>query len=415
MLRTLFITLLAAASCGVTYATGTQEFTVTGKIDGLQAGDTLRFERVILPGWTYEHAFDIIASEPGTFRYNGTQEHDQYYLMSYFPKIGEAKQCDRRGKTLIVTDGDKIGMTGTADEIYYCTLNGGIYDDPLLAEYLRLDDSVGQVRGSYMRLGMEAFQRKDTATGLEYERKFNLFYENNPGVERASKARNAYKEANPQSSLHLLIDRISSLSYTPTEVAKAAYDAFSPELKASYYGQMYARQMANMERLAKGRPAPDFSLVTTEGKTAARDDYKGSYLLIYHWGMCPGSIYIDGQVRELYGKYKGKGMEMLGLTESVATIRQVYEGLPIDKKTAGPGVDDIRPVLAGMLEHPWTEVELETGHPANKAIMEAYNFAGWPFFVLIGPDGSIQARGFTDAFFEAKGILDKELGGEKAE
>ncbi|MCC8061957.1 MAG: redoxin domain-containing protein, partial [Rikenellaceae bacterium] len=297
----------------------------------------------------------------------------------------------------------------------YCTLSGGIYDDQLLAEYLRLDDSVGQVRGSYMRLGMEAFQRKDTATGLEYERNFNLFYENNPGVERASKARNAYKEANPQSSLYLLIDRISSLSYTPTEVAKAAYDAFSPELRASYYGQMYARQMANMERLAKGRPAPDFSLVTTEGKTAARDDYKGSYLLIYHWGMCPGSIYIDGQVRELYGKYKEKGLKMLGLTESVATIRQVYEGLPEDKKTAGPGVDDIRPVLAGMREHPWTEVELETGHPANKEIMEAYNFAGWPFFVLIGPDGSIQARGFTDAFFEAKGILDKELGGEKTE
>lgn len=415
MLRTLFITLLAAASCGVTCAAGTQEFTVTGKMDGLQAGDTLRFERVILPGWTYEPAFDIIASEPGMFSYKGTQEHDQYYLMSYFPKTGEAKQCDRRGKTLIVTDGDKIGMTGTADEIYYCTLSGGIYDDQLLAEYLRLDDSVGQVRGSYMRLGMEAFQRKDTATGLEYERNFNLFYENNPGVERASKARNAYKEANPQSSLYLLIDRISSLSYTPTEVAKAAYDAFSPELRASYYGQMYARQMANMERLAKGRPAPDFSLVTTEGKTAARDDYKGSYLLIYHWGMCPGSIYIDGQVRELYGKYKEKGLKMLGLTESVATIRQVYEGLPEDKKTAGPGVDDIRPVLAGMREHPWTEVELETGHPANKEIMEAYNFAGWPFFVLIGPDGSIQARGFTDAFFEAKGILDKELGGEKTE
>ena len=415
MLRTLFITLLAAASCGVTCAAGTQEFTLTGKIDGLQAGDTLRFERVILPGWTYEPAFDIVASEPGTFSYKGTQEHDQYYLMSYFPKTGEAKQCDRRGKTLIVTDGDKIEMTGTADEIYYCALSGGIYDDPLLAEYLRLDDSVGQVRGSYMRLGMEAFQRKDTATGLEYERKFNLFYENNPGVERAGEARNAYKEANPQSSLYLLIDRISSLSYTPPEVAKAAYAAFSPELKASYYGQMYARQMANMERLAKGRPAPDFSLMTTEGKTAARDDYKDSYLLIYHWGMCPGSIYIDGQVRELYGKYKGKGLKILGLTESVATIRQVYEGLPEGKKTAGPGVDDIRPVLAGMLEHPWTEVELETGHSANKTIMEAYNFAGWPFFVLIGPDGSKQARGFTDAFFEAKSILDKELGGEKAE
>ena len=64
-----------------------------------------------------------------------------------------------------------------------------------------------------------------------------------------------------------------------------------------------------------------------------------------------------------------------------------------------------------MLEHGWTEVEVETDCPENKALLESYKCSGWPFFVLIGPDGTIRARGFSEAFFAARGILDKELGG----
>ena len=72
-------------------------------------------------------------------------------------------------------------------------------------------------------------------------------------------------------------------------------------------------------------------------------------------------------------------------------------------------------VLAGMLEHGWIEAELETGHPENRQIMETYAIEGWPFFVLIGPDGTILARNYTNAFYRAKKILDKELGGTAAE
>jgi len=47
--------------------------------------------------------------------------------------------------------------------------------------------------------------------------------------------------------------------------------------------------------------------------------------------------------------------------------------------------------------------------------METYAIEGWPFFVLIGPDGTILARNYTNAFYQAKKILDKELGGTAAE
>ncbi len=409
MNRLFSFALFSVAAVGTT-ASAQQKFTLTGRIDGLQTGDTLRFERVIHPDWEREFAFDVVVGQPGTFQYRGKQEHDQHYLMTYLPKEGKAPRCDRSGKEVIVTGGDRIRFSGTADEIYYCALGGGIYDDPLLAETLRLEDSLGMIRGKYLRLAMEAYERKDSAAVREFEQKFNSFYQNNPGVERSRAARKAYAVAHPDGTLYLLIENIPSIAYKPIGESKAAYAAYSPELKAGYYGRLYAETLAGMERLADGQPAPDFSVVTVAGETATKKDYQGGYLLIYHWGLCPGSIYIDGQVRELYDKYKGKGLEVMGLTESVAAIRQVYDGLPKDKKTPSAGVEDMRPVLAGMLEHPWTEVEVETDHPDNRSLMDAYKFSGWPFFVLIGPDGTIKARGFTDAFFKARTLLDEKLG-----
>ena len=365
--------LTMTAACA--YARG---FRLEGRIEGLQAGDTLRFERILLPSWKYGPGFDVVVRKPGAFRYRGKSEHDQYYLMTYRPKAGRAAAGDRGGKPVIVRPGDRIGMTGSTDAIYYS-------------------------------------ERNDTAASREWGGKFNRFYNGNPGVERKDMLRKAYEAANPHGSLYLLIDRIPKLSYTPAKEAHKFYKTLSEGLKTSYFGQMYADCMARMEQLAEGKPAPDFTLTTTEERTVAKADFKGRYLLLYHWGLCPGSIHIDRQVSDLFEKYKDKGLQVVGLTESIADIRSVYESLPAGKKTPSPGVDDMRPVLAGMLEHGWIEAELETGHPENRQIMETYAIEGWPFFVLIDPDGTILARNYTNAFYQAKKILDKELGGTAAE
>lgn len=392
-----------------------QAFRLEGRIEGLQAGDTLRFERILLPAWQYGPGFDIVVRKPGAFRYRGESEHDQYYMMTYRPKAGKAAAGDRGGKPVIIRPGDRIGITGTTDAIYYSRLSGGVYDDPALSTLLEVSDSLGHIRGRYLENARAASERNDTEANREWSDKFNRFYDGNPGVERQKMLRKAYEAANPHGSLYLLIDKIPMLSFTPTEEARKIYETLSEALKTSYYGRIYADQMENMERLAEGQPAPDFTLTTTEGRRIAKADFEGRYLLIYHWGLCPGSIYIDRQVHDLFEKYRDKGLEVLGLTESIAAIRSVYESLPADEKTPSAGVDDMRPVLADMLKHEWIEAEVETGHPENRQIMEAYAISGWPFFVLIGPDGIIRARNYTNAFFQAKQILDGELGGTAAQ
>lgn len=401
-----FAALLAMAACS-----RMQSFELRGRIDGLQVGDTLRFERVLLPESNSEPAFDVVIEERDVFRYRGEQEHDCRYRMTYHPKTGEAVAADRRGKSMIVTGGDRIALTGAADEIYYCTLGGGIYDEPALAELLSVEDSLGRIRSGYVVSARAAYERGDKAEGRRWEELFNRFYAGNPGIARKRALEENYRRSHPQGTLYLLVERIPSVAYRPLAESRAFYEALCEELKASYFGGVYADCLNRMERLSVGRPAPDFSLVTTEGRTISNADFAGGYLLFYHWGLCPGSIGIDAQVRDLYAACKDRGLRVVGLTESIDAIRCVYEGMPADEKipSAG-GVTDMRSVLAGMLAHGWPEVEVETGRPENGRILTDYAIEGWPTFVLIAPDGKIAARGFAKAFFSAKKILDDALG-----
>ena len=357
MKKALILTVfLAAVTAQVLQARG-QRFTISGKIDGIVKGDTLRFGRITLPGWEIEHAFDIVVEKDGEFKYKGTQEHDQFYLMEYFPADGAAPVCDRMGKDMVISGGDHITMDGTRDEIYYCTLGGGIYKDPALSAYLRASDSLDTARGSYARKIEEANAAGDHETAAMYGEKFNTFYNGNPGVERVRKLRKEYFDSNTGGNIFTLVEYISSMDYTPIETLKKQFDGFSRETRDSWYGKVYQKRMNSVEAISIGNQAPDFTLTMTDGSTVSKDGFSGKYLLIYHWGM-----------------------------------------------------DDFKATLNGMLNHPWPDAELDTGHPENRKVSDMFLISGWPFFIFIGPDGKILARDFSEAFDKAKKILEEKFG-----
>ena len=76
---------------------------------------------------------------------------------------------------MIVTCGDRITLTGTAEAIYYCTLGGGIYDDLALSELLYVADSLGRIRSGYSENARAVFARGDQAEGRRWNELFNRF------------------------------------------------------------------------------------------------------------------------------------------------------------------------------------------------------------------------------------------------
>ena len=387
-----------------------QKFTISGKIDGIVKGDTLRFRRITLPGWATGQAFDIVVKKDGKFKYRGVQEHDQFYLMEYFPAEGEAPVCDRMGKNLVISGGDRITMDGIRDEIYYCTLGGGIYKDPALSVYLCASDSLDAVRGSYVRKIEEANAAGDHEIAAMYGEKFNKFYDDNPGAGRVSRLRKEYFDSSTGGNIFTLVEYISRMDYTPIETLRKQFDGFSRETRDSWYGKIYEKRMNAVEAISIGNQSPDFTLTMTDGSTVSRDGFSGKYLLIYHWGMCPGSLHIDRYVQDLYSRYHGRGLEVIGITESVQKIYNIWEETEEGASVPSLGIDDLKATLDGMLNHPWPDAELETGHPENRQVSDMFLISGWPFFIFIGPDGKILARDFSEAFGQAKKILEEKFG-----
>ena len=126
--------------------------------------------------------------------------------------------------------------------------------------------------------------------------------------------------------------------------------------------------------------------------------------------MCPGSLHIDRYVQDLYSRYHGRGLEVIGITESVQKIYNIWEETEEGASVPSLGIDDLKATLDGMLNHPWPDAELETGHPENRQVSDMFLISGWPFFIFIGPDGKILARDFSEAFGQARKILEEKFG-----
>lgn len=377
-------------------------FSIKGEISGLIPGDTLVFERIALPNWDMESAFDVIISEPDRFFYKGLHPHTQYYLMTYKPVSGKAPEADRRGLTLLIKN-EEITISGVADYIYYSMLNGGIYDDPGYQQIMELDNSLGMRRGDYSRLMNEARDLGDTLKMKEYLDKFNSYHIDHKGdYEKLRKLEKEFFEEFLSSEL-AVIEMLQRVSNTSMDKLLSSYEKMNSDIQESYYGNILKRQIDRRLSLEPGNDAPGFELITIDNNKISLDDLKGFYVLIYHWGLCPGSVMIDGDVIRLYQKYKDK-LKVVGVTESIDMIRGVNEDTKPGDKFFGV---EFKPVLENMLIHPWYDVEKTE---SNKRIADDYFFGGYPFFVFISPEGKIIARGFHDAFYKAKEVMETEFG-----
>lgn len=395
-------TILTLLVCFITFSGNATPFKIEGEIKGLMPGDTLFFERVTFPDFKRYFAFNVIVEKQDEFSYNGSHDHIDYYSMTYKPISGEVIGSDRMAMSLLIENGT-THLIGTTAQIYYCRLEGGLYINELLQEVLHLEDSLGKERGSFGRLIEEAYTLKDTVKGKEYEDKFNSFHFNHKDeFQKLSSLRNEFYDKYP-SSEHTIIDALQRVNSAPFETTKEKYDKMSEKARNSHFGKTVKQELDKIGALQPGEKAPYFHLIGLNGEEITLKECAGSYVLIYHWGLCPGSLMIDSKVIELHNKYKDN-LIVIGVTDRIEDIKSMYEKTPPGSKLMNI---ELKPVLENMLAHPWFDAEKTDG---NEKIEKDYAFAGLPFFVLISPEGKILVRDFTKAFYTAKEKLEANLG-----
>ena len=398
-MRKIIFTLLV---CFITFSGNAMSFKIEGKIKGLMPGDTLSFERITLPGFSRDLVFNVIVEKQDEFTYNGSQKDIGYYMMTYKPIIGEAISGDRGGITMLVKDGT-TRLIGTTAQIYYCRLEEGLYKNELLQEVMHLEDSLGKERGNFGRLIEEAYALKDTVKAKEYADKFNSFHFNHK--EEFQKLSSLWKEFYDKypSSEHTIINALQMVNAAPFENTKEKYEKMNSEAQNSHFGKTLKQELDKIAALQPGEKAPDFHLIGLDGEELTLEECAGSYVLIYHWGLCPGSFMIDSKVIELQNNYKDH-LIVIGITDRIEHIKSSYENTQLGSKFRDV---ELKPVFENMLAHTWFDAEKTDG---NEKIERDYAFGGLPFFVFISPDGEIIARDFHKAFYAAKEKMEAEFG-----
>lgn len=380
------------------------KFKIDARVDGLLPGDTLIFSTTTLPQW-HKTIFDtMIVSKPDRFTYSGRHPHIKVIFVERIPgpatiKEGKDLSSDASSAMVLAERGTTV-WEGTALDFGYPTLRSELYADSTVQTYTHLSDSIGRVRSSYLRLMADASNRKDTAEANRCIGLFNSMY-NTPESKRLGALRRAMKQSDTQYALYSILS--DAMSTDPGEL-QSRYDKFSDATKASYLGGELAKFIDVISRIAVGRSAPEISFTSMDGTPRKLSDYRGRYMLMYFGGMCPGSFAIQSHVIRMDSTYKSKGLDVVLFTENYDQLCQLRDQVDAESTLYGVNIKEATTSLASQT---LTTVDISDG--SNPEVKATYYPAGLPFFVFISPDGTILARGFSEAYNEADAILEREL------
>ena len=85
--------------------------------------------------------------------------------------------------------------------------------------------------------------------------------------------------------------------------------------KVRHAAEMLEAERLSMERLAPGKPAPDFAMENYKGKEIRLSDLKGKVVLLYFWASSdPKSRQSNKTLKEIYAKNKNRGFEILAVS-----------------------------------------------------------------------------------------------------
>lgn len=345
-------------------------FTVSGRLQGLNAGDTLRFDTYTLPFYEPISADTFIVAENNTIDITIEAHHTIYGLLQYAPRAG--KVWGNNSAEIIARPGDNIEIHGSIDYLKCARLKGGIYDDTAVARYL---DTAREMDS------LETF----------YERKIACFSESGQSdsafsyIERYQHMKHpkAYKEMR-DSLTNLADNEYAAYLYlrlthrkSPEELQERL-NRFSPATRESYLGKSLESMLPILTNISEGNKPKDFTLTDKNGNSVSLSDYRGKYLLLFYYGVCGGVFQTDPHLTDIYHEYHDKGLEMLGICRDgdiAAAYPQLLES----------------PQVQRLLDHPYPTIYLTDEQ--NAYIGKELFLYATPTVMLIDPEGTTLIRG----------------------
>lgn len=361
-----------------------------GDINGLQAGDTLLLASISLPNWQEGKSDTIVVEREGVFSAFIPAAESGLFLLKYKTKEGQEPLNCMGGSDIFVRPGDRIHLSGDLKYLGALPRRGGVYDNETISRYDSMAVEDGRTRIDIFDKIM-AYRRLEQPDSVQkYGNLYNSYY--SPEVFVA--LRDSIAQQMDDNEYSACLYASYNLFDATYEQLAERLSRFTPEVRGSRFGRVLDEQLKVLDRIAVGHKLPDFTLTDVNGKEVSLSDYRGKYVLLYHWGLCPGTFYVDPTIQALYGRYHEKGFEVLGLM--AYDMSRYFDG---EREKAEP--------FKSLLAHPWRTVRADA--EPNRFIKDELFLSGVPILMLVGPDGTTLVRGYSAAGAEVEKVLAERL------
>lgn len=179
------------------------------------------------------------------------------------------------------------------------------------------------------------------------------------------------------------------LNILPIDSLENILNRFTPRIQQSRDSKFLMREINKMKNIAEKGPAPDFSVVNTEGKEIRLSELKGKKAVILDFwaSWCVPCRAGTPHLKSLYKKYHQKGLEVIAISTD--------ENKNAWLKAIGEDKSDM-----------WHNVLMKNA--TNNEIFKNYQSAPIPLYYLIDKEGRILEK-WEGHTIENENEMDKKL------
>ena len=269
-----------------------QEFTITGKLDGL--GDKMV---KISTEYNGQLITDSVQAKKGVFKYIGKTPGVLYYNLNFGKNQYMGFPVDAK---------EKISIVGNLEKLDNAEIHGAA-NLPVWKDWLKVWLSVTADAGKLYQMAdsVEKSVGKDRKKVDEEFAKLN---------KRLVDSVHSFVKKNPSSGVtpFIIIDRF--VNYPDPEQAQNTYAMLSEAGKRSPYGQELGEALMIAAKTGIG-VKPEFTLPGIDGKPLTLSSLRGKVVLVDFWASWCGPCRKENpNLVNAYAKYHDKGFEILGIS-----------------------------------------------------------------------------------------------------